>query len=228
MLSPDVELSPLALACLVSALYLKDAWEDPFYEDETETGAFHAPGIDTRVVYMNGICPSRVIEKNGFTAFGLGLSQGASMLFALPDGDFGRFEDALPLLEQLSRGEGSQEDIDLSIPRFECETTVSNLDSLLTAAGVSTASAMELVPMVGEKTASTQIVHGAKLSVDERGIEAGAYTKMIACAGAIPLDLPEPRRIILDRPFYVALISRNGTPLFIGSVSTPTEITHSY
>lgn len=227
LLSPSVELSPLTLACLVSALYLKDAWEDPFYKDETEAGAFHAPDGDTQVAYMNGICSSKVLEKNGFTAFELELSQGASALFALPDGDFGRFEDALPLLEQLSRGEGDEEDVNLSIPRFECETTVSNLDSLLASAGVSTASAMELVPMVGEKTASTQIVHGAKLSVDERGIEAGAYTKMIACAGAIPLDLPEPRRIILDRPFYVALISRNGTPLFIGNITTPTEITHS-
>ena len=228
LLSPSVELSPLVLACLVSALYLKDAWETPFYKDETETGAFHAPSGDIQVAYMNGIRSSRVIEKNGFTAFELGLSQGVSMLFALPDGDSARFEDALPLLEQLSRGEGNQEDIDLSIPRFECETSVSNLDSLLTAAGVSTASAMELVPMVGEAVASTQIVHGAKLSLDERGIEAGAYTKMIVCAGALPFDLPEPRRIILDKPFYVALASRNGTPLFIGNVSAPTEITHSH
>ena len=226
LLSPSVELSPLTLVCLVSALYLKDAWEDPFYKDETEAGAFHAPDGDTQVAYMNGICSSKVLEKSGFTAFELGLSQGASMLFAFPDGNFSQFEDALPLLEQLSRGEGNEEDVNLSIPRFVCETTVSNLDSLLTAAGVSTASAMEIVPMVGEKTASTQIVHGAKLSVDERGIEAGAYTKMIACAGAIPLDLPEPRRIILDRPFYVALASRNGTPLFIGNITTPVEITH--
>ena len=228
LLSPNVELSPLALACLVSALYLKDAWEDPFNKFKTKTDAFHAPSGDTQVAYMNGIRSSKVIEKNGFTAFELGLSQGASMLFALPDGDSVRFEDALPLLEQLSRGEGNQENIDLSIPRFECETTVSNLDSLLTAAGVSTASAMELVPMVGEAVASTQIIHGAKLSFDERGIEAGAYTKMIVCAGALPFDLPKPRRIILDRPFYVALASRNGTPLFIGNISAPAEITHSY
>ena len=228
LLSPSVELSPLALACLVSALYLKDAWEDPFNKFKTKTDAFHAPSGDIQVAYMNEICSSRVIEKNGFTAFELGLSQGASMLFALPDGDSVRFEDALPLLEQLSRGEGSQEDIDLSIPRFECKTTVSNLDSLLTAAGVSTASAMELVPMVGEAVASTQIVHGAKLSLDERGIEASAYTKMIVCAGALPFDLPERRRIILDRPFYIALVSRNGTPLFIGNIATPTEITNSH
>ncbi len=51
---------------------------------------------------------------------------------------------------------------------------------------------------------------------------------MIALAGAAPFDLPEPRRIILDRPFYVALVSRNGTPLFIGNVTMPAEITHSY
>ena len=82
--------------------------------------------------------------------------------------------------------------------------------------------------MVGEAVASTQIVHGAKLSLDERGIEASAYTKMIVCAGALPFDLPERRRIILDRPFYIALVSRNGTPLFIGNIATPTEITNSH
>lgn len=189
LLSPSVELSPLVLACHVSTLYIKDAWEDPFYKDATETGTFHAPDSDTQVAYMNGIRSSKVIEKNGFTAFELGLSQGVSMLFALPDGDSVRFEDALPLLEQLSRGDGNQEDVDLSIPRFECETTVSNLDSLLTAAGVSTACAMELVPMVGEAVASTQIVHGAKLSLDEQGIEAGAYTKMVTVTGSSFLRL---------------------------------------
>ena len=75
LLSPSVELSPLTLVCLVSALYLKDAWEDPFYKDETEAGAFHAPDGDTQVAYMNGICSSKVLEKSGFTAFELGLSR---------------------------------------------------------------------------------------------------------------------------------------------------------
>ena len=226
LLSPSVNLSPQALACLVSALYLKDAWEDPFFESETETGTFHAPDGGVQVAYMNGTRLCRVIERSGFTAFGLGLSQGAAMLFALPDDDANQIENALPLFEELAHGEGGREDIELSIPRFECETTFPGLESSLKAAGVSTAGNMELIPMLGRESASTQVVHGAKLSVDEHGIEAGAYAMMAVCAGAFLMDLPEPRRIILDRPFYVALISRNGTPLFIGNITTPTEITH--
>lgn len=226
LLSPSVELSPLVLACLVSALYLKDAWEDPFDKCMTETGTFHAPDGGVQVAYMNGTRLCRVIERSGFTAFGLGLSQGAAMLFALPDDDASQIENALPLFEELAHGEGGREDIELSIPRFECETTFPGLESSLKAVGVSTAGNMELIPMLGRESASTQVVHGAKLSVDEHGIEAGAYAMMAVCAGALPDHLPEPRRIILDRPFYVALISRNGTPLFIGNITTPAEITH--
>lgn len=108
LLSPSVELSPLALACLVSALYLKDAWEDPFNERMTNTGTFHAPDGDTQVAYMSGICSSKVLEKSGFIAFELGLSQDTSMLFAFPDGDFVRFEDALPSLSSSLEGKATR------------------------------------------------------------------------------------------------------------------------
>lgn len=36
---------------------------------------------------MNRAHPSKVIERDGFTAFELGLSHGASVLFALSDGN---------------------------------------------------------------------------------------------------------------------------------------------
>lgn len=91
----------------------------------------------------------------------------------------------------------------------------------LEAAGVYSASAMNLVPMVGVESTPTQVIHGAKLSIDEKGVEVGAYTIMIACAGCPPENPPEPRKITLNRPFYVAVASRTGAPLFVGHVALP-------
>lgn len=221
LLSPDIELSPVALACLVSALYMKDAWADPFDGESTKVETFHAKDGDIQAAFMRGKRDCAVIVENGSVAFLLPLSSDAGMCFVLPSGEDGHVDDALGLFERLSQGEGEWEPVDLGIPRFECESTLSDACSLLKAAGVSTASAMELAPMVGVERTPTQIVHGAKFAVDENGVEAGAYTAMVAVAGLPPENPPEPRKITLDRPFYAALMSRAGVPLFVASVALP-------
>ena len=221
LLSPSIELSPVALACLVSALYMKDAWADPFDGKSTKVETFHAKNGDVQAAFMRGKRDCAVIVENGRVAFLLPLSSDAGVCFVLPSGEDDHVDDALGLFERLSQGEGEWEPVDLGIPRFECESTLSDVCSLLKAAGVSTATAMELTPMVGVEGTPTQIVHGAKFAVDENGVEAGAYTVMVAVAGLPPENPPEPRKITLDRPFYAALVSRTGVPLFVASVALP-------
>lgn len=221
LLSPDIELSPVALACLVGALYMKDAWADPFDGESTKVETFHAKDGDVQAAFMHGERDCAVIEEGGSIAFLLPFSSDAGMCFVLPNGESGHIDDALGLFERLSQGEGEWEPVVLGIPRFECETTLSDVCSLLKTAGVSTTTAMDLVPMVGAEGVSTQIVHGAKLVIDENGVEAGAYTAMVAVAGLPPENPPEPRKITLDRPFYAALVSRTSVPLFLASVALP-------
>lgn len=221
LLSPAISLSPVALACLVSALYLKDAWAVPFDEYLTKRAPFHTEDGDVRVAFMHDERRCRVIDGDDCVAFGLSLSSDAEMLFALPNSDGGHVDEALELFEKLSCGEGERELVELGIPRFECETTIPDLGMQLEEVGVYSASAMNLVPIVGTEPAPTQVIHGAKLSIDEKGVEAGAYTIMIAYAGCPPENPPEPRKITLDRPFYVAVASRTGAPLFVGHVALP-------
>lgn len=221
LLSPDIELSPVALACLVGALYMKDAWADPFDGESTKVETFHAKNGDVQAAFMRGKRDCAVIVENGRVAFLLPLSSDAGMCFVLPSGEGDHVDGALGLFERLSQGEGEWGPVDLGIPRFECETTLSDVCSLLKAAGVSTATAMELAPMVGAEWTPTQVVHDAKLAVDENGVEAGAYTVMVVAAGLPPENPPEPRKITLNRPFYAALVSRTGVPLFVASVALP-------
>lgn len=149
LLSPTINLSPVALACLVSALYLKDAWDDPFEEYLTKHAPFHAEGGDVEAAFMHDERRCRVIDGDDCVAFGLPLNSDAEMLFALPTSDGDHVDEALGLFERLSYGEGGHELVELGIPRFECETTIPDLGVRLEAAGVRSASAMNLTTLVG-------------------------------------------------------------------------------
>ena len=222
LLSPEVLLSPEALACLVSALYLRDAWESPFDNRNTEVMTFHGPSGDVEAAFMRGERDCGVVESDGIVAVSVPLSSMAKVLLALPPEGGADLASTVALLERLAGGEVGWEPVDISLPRFECETTVEDLCPFLARVGVATASAMDLAPMVGAGSAPAQIVHGAKLAVDENGVEAGAYTMMVVVTGALLLQKrPRPRRLVLDRPFAVALVSRTGAPLFLGTVARP-------
>lgn len=223
LLAPVVDLTPDALACLVSTLYLKDAWGDPLEERDTKVDLFHAADGDVEAAFIRDTRYCAVVDSDDCVAFSLSLSSDAGMLFALPEVETCRAEDALALFEKLSRGEGDSERVELSIPHFECELTLSDFGALLEAAGVSTALAMNMALMVGTEATPAQIVHGAKLAVDEEGVEAGACTVMSVCLGIPQIDPSKPRVITLNRPFFVAVVSRIGVPLFVGKVSVPSR-----
>lgn len=221
--SPNVTLPRDALACVVGAIYLRDAWEDPFIDANTIIGTFHAEAGDVRCAYMRGRMSCEVIESDDVLVVSLGLSAGGRLLVAVgPEKTAPDANVSLRLFEDVAREGYAKEEVRLSMPRFECEMASVDLEDALRSAGVSTARAMELGPMVGTSPCPMALIHGARLAVDERGLEAGAYTMAAVCE-AIPA--PDPREVVLDRPFLFALVSQNGTPLFVGRVDTPSENT---
>lgn len=84
LLEPEVGVDPEALACVVSALYLKDAWEDGFYDWLTEGGPFHAEEGDVQADYMTSEDLLRVADLDFGTVVSKPFSNGASMLLVLP------------------------------------------------------------------------------------------------------------------------------------------------
>ena len=61
--------------------------------------------------------------------------------------------------------------------------------------------------------------HAARVTVDEEGVTAAAYTVMMEAGAAEPPD--EEIDFTLDRPFVFAITARSGLPLFVGIVNTP-------
>lgn len=225
LLSPNIDLNPQTLACVASALYLKDAWMYEFFDDLTERKPFHADDVDIDADYMVKEAKMPFTESNVGTLVGCPLSNGASMVLLLP-------KEECSLDEILRNGSAvtaianfspTYADIELHLPKFTCETTVTEMAEVLKKAGFATADKPDLYPMTGVGVTPAEYVHGAKIAIDENGLEAGAYFAMVACAG-IPretLEPPVPRVVVLDRPFVYAVVSRTGQPLFVGAVRRP-------
>ena len=224
--SPAIDLNPLALVCVSSVLYLKDAWKSPFPKSRTRRGAFHAADEDVMADYMVGVFTLGVRDEEGVgTLVSLPLSNGASMVLLLPEegrslsdmlGDRRTFDLA-------SAPGACGELVELHLPKFTCESTVSDMTGVLVAAGLSTASNPDLSRMTGVADAPVSYSHGTKLSVDENGLEAGSYFVVTACAGVPDFDEvpPKPRVIMFDRPFLYFVISRTAQPLLVGTVARP-------
>lgn len=63
----------------------------------------------------------------------------------------------------------------------------------------------------------SEVIHAAKLQVNEKGTEAAAATLVAAGDGAAPPPA-EGIKLLLDRPFLYGIFDRqNGIPLFLGT-----------
>jgi serpin B len=99
------------------------------------------------------------------------------------------------------------------------------LDQVLASLGVGIAfsSKADFTGMVESNAAITRVLQESYIGVDEKGVEAAAYT-MVAMPNdgfAMPEDLPKID-FHLTRPFLYAIESYDGTVLFIGTVTNPT------
>lgn len=259
LLAPKIALSPLTLACVASALYLKDAWKEKFPKGATERKPFYCDGnaMDADFMVSHELELPFADTELG-TLVGYPLSHGAMMVMLLPaEGlsltqilENGSAIDALREFKRTPVNDGDDEwfarfhqlhqdgydldeierlleptPVELHLPKFTCETTVQDMATALQRAGFVSANSPALVPMTGAENTPATYIHGAKIAIDEDGLEAGAYFVM-GCTMGCPfeeMEPPKPRIIVLDRPFLYAVLSRTGQPLFVGTV-TRTEV----
>lgn len=232
LLAPVIDLEPSTLACIACALYLKDAWKFEFDKQATRRESFYAEGGDVDADYMMLEARLAVEDTDFGVLVGCPFSNGASMVFALPNegSTLGGVLADGSALEAISAFAGEEIDVELHLPKFSCETTVEGMAAVLASAGFSTASMPDLTPMTGMSGTLVSYFHGAKIEIDEIGIEAGAYFAMAVPAGSPPEMLvpSKPRLIVFDRPFLYVVVSRTGQPLFMGAVRAPKADPYSW
>lgn len=218
---------PDTIAALASTIWLKAGWSDPFEEAFTAPDTFHGAGGDIQADFMHQDGIGTLYLGENFTVYEKYLVGAGSMLFILPaegvspqalleDEELGR----LLTMEEPWEWENTKSAmIHASIPKFDLTTSL-NLVPGLKALGIEKAFDAQTSDFSPLTDASgiciDQAVHSARVKIDEEGIEAAAFTAMMAAGAAL---IEEEADFTLDRPFVFAVRSVEGVPLFTGVVN---------
>ncbi len=218
-----IETDPETLMTLFSALYYSDQWTDEFRKENNTTGEFHnADGTTSQAEYMHRTYGSHGWRfGENWLSSGLGLKNGGSMSFVLPDegvtpGQLLSDPATMAAILAPSAENGGHGEVVFQIPKF---TVDGHLDLQDTVTGLGAGAVFEpgsnFSNLSDEAWCLSQIKQEGTLSIDEKGVTAAAYTQ-IDYAGAAP---PDGRaELILDRPFLF-FVSYGSTILFIGTVN---------
>ena len=219
---------PETIAVLINTIYLKDGWRFTFYEGATEKGTFYAPDGEMTVDYMKRKDDDVAIyQGDGFMRYSLPLLRVGRMTFVLPN-EGTTLADLLGTPEQvqsLLHGETGEEiraNVSVKLPKFKFQDRF-DLSDALKALGIEIAftGSADFSGMGDLEAKISNVLQESFIGVDEKGVEAAAYTLIAMDEGAMePEDLPEID-FHLTRPFLFAIEAYDGTVLFIGTITAP-------
>ena len=224
----SIQLPDMAVLMLYSTIYFQSKWHEEFSAAKNTTDIFHAPGGDISCTFMN----QKLRQMNyywgeDYGAVSLGLKNGSSMWFILPDADKS-IDDVLSSCEYLEMIAAPYEGwentkymkVNLSVPKFDIQTK-QDLRSGFENMGITDlfqygkADFSEAFEGPVFMTAANQAV---RVEIDEQGVKAAAYIEFPGAGAAAPPE--EIIDFVLDRPFLF-VISDSGIPLFAGAVNQP-------
>jgi serpin B len=226
VLSPQIEIDKEQIMSIMNTVYFKDEWIGRFNENETKTDTFYlTDGSEIKCDFMNSTYSTHGFTKGeGFTAASLGLKNSSSMTFVLPDKGIS-IDSLLATPEKtasLFNNENSiTGEVIFQIPKFTYGSSI-DLSDTLQSMGVKTAfkSSADFSGITEGTVFISNIKQQTHVAIDEKGVEAAAFTEIIYSGSAPPKD--EVAEMILNRPFIFAIES-DGKLLFVGVVNNPNE-----
>lgn len=232
----NIRLSPETLYAIVSTVYYKCSWENKFKTDRTVFGTFHSAKGDVDAYFMKKSTMAAYYWGEGFSAISLELQGGDKMWIILPDEGTSPeevlgSEQALSLMtSQKKTASNKILMVHMTIPRFDVEEN-GDLSGVLKEMGVTQVFDMynaDMSPVLkdgvlpnGDWLYATEVQHGVRVKVDERGCEGAAYTIIPADPGTSEPPDDDEVDFIVDRPFIFAVTDRNSLPIFAGIVNNP-------
>ncbi|MBR5385704.1 MAG: serpin family protein, partial [Bacteroidales bacterium] len=210
-------------AHFLNAVYFKGIWASKFRKEDTKKESFTCEdGSKTTVKMMH--------QKDRFdyggipglcSAVGLPYGNGAYLMTLLLPAEGKSLSDLVNGLDAdtWSRLHMSGVEVDVKIPSFETEYFVS-LKNVLKGMGIVTAFSGD-ADFSSMSSASglyiSDVLHKAKIKVDEDGTEAAAVTDIVVDGALAPGYTPPTREFHADRPFlYVITEISTGAIFFIG------------
>lgn len=220
-----VETSPDTVLALVSTIYFKGQWSNKFMKETTKTGTFHGTDGDASCDFMNqSESGLPYYSYNDFSAVKKSFTDGSTMYLILPEKGTTpetliKNGNVLDFVMQGNSNISSQKYpaqypmVNLSMPKFD---VTSSIDLLEKFGDMGLTDINNFKPITDDACSLTEAKHAARVTVDEDGCRAAAFTEMLCGEGA-----PENRvDFTLDRPFIFSITSPDGLPLFIGTVNS--------
>jgi len=225
-----LSMDPNTVLALASTIYYRAKWTSEFFEEQNTQDVFHSPQEDITVTYMNKtLTYGPYYWGEDFGAVSLRLEDGSQMWLVLPDAGFtpaDLLESGHVLTFLLDSPLDSQNQkslkVNLTIPKFDVFADLPLSDAMkeMGITDVFHPEEADFSPITEDEPVWLDAAsHAARVRIDETGVEAAAYTVMMAAGAAMPPE--DEMDFVLDRPFLFAITSRDGLPLFTGIVNTP-------
>lgn len=224
-IKPDIQLDdPMLFMVLMNTLYYQAEWAEKFDPNPQEKEFYLEGGTVIQASYLARTFKQHpAIKTDHYLSVPVALKNGLIRLVLPAPGmsPESLLEDPHFLPALLEDERARFYDVDLELPIFQYQSRLNLLESLepLGLASMVTEGADFSAMFDGEIWVSG-INQESYISLNEKGIEAAAYTE-IAMAGAMPPQDVEKIRIQLNRPFLFVISDRAGVPLFVGSIHHP-------
>jgi len=215
---------------LISCLFFRGVWANPFEERDTKQETFHAPSGDQKRPFMHLESHFNYFEDEGTQAISLryGSRGGLVCFVVLPSRRLGLREflrRLQPSFWYSLRNAAGYREGSLALPRFRIESS-KRLNESLQAAGIRRAFDPKESDFSGIICEPDPVWIGTAqqntyLEVNEKGTEAAAasFLDMPCLAAMDPGVPPPPFEMVVDRPFFCAIGDvASGLILFTASV----------
>lgn len=224
----DFEFAKEDVMSLLSTIYFYDEWQDRFDASKTAEAPFHLQdGTTVTADFMNTTYFSHLFARGErYTVSSLHMKNQREMVFILPDEgttleDLLKDEDFLgEALGSLYTDQASMGEVVFKIPKFDFASSL-DLRPMAASMGMEalfTESADFSNLSLTKPLFVSSISQDATISIDEKGVEAAAYTEIRWVGSAQPEGRAE---MVLDRPFLFAITGVDGSPLFVGTLNNP-------
>lgn len=205
---------PDVVSYLLNALYFKGMWSDPFRKDMTRNESFGG-GEEVPMMHKMGQ-KFQYTENDLYQAVVLPYGNGAYQMTVFLPRENKTVGEVLETLNGSNwQFEGSWQEVDLKLPRFETDT-YQPLVKEMSELGMPTAFSLsaEFPWFCNTPIYISNMFQVAKIKLDEEGTEAAAVTVIEAPGSAEP---DEPKWFHANRPFlYIISEQSTGAIFFIG------------
>lgn len=221
----QTEFSDRTLLGLASTVYFKARWDCEFNEINTKPDIFNGTDGKQTVDFMNQKSSNNYYYDDRYSAVAMNFTNNSSKMWLILPNEGTTPEELIqngdidPILTG-GNPKHVQEYalINLSMPKFDVSSSL-DLKGNLKQLGVTDVfddSKADFSPAFNSPAYLSMIQHSARVTVDEEGCTAAAFTVMTADGTAVPMNEKDFR---LDRPFIFVITADNSTPLFVGVVN---------